>query len=224
LANFSYLPLFPRDYIADTRHLSLEEHGAYLQLLQFAWLTPECRIVDNDRRICAMLNITPRRWQRIKPAVMAFWTLDDGYWYQPRLHREYELVKKIARKNSAAARTRWQKEKRKSLKNNESDNATAPLPHMPPSPSPSPSHSTSNQPPTLQGPRAPQNCSGGRLLTQQETQSLIASLEADYGNRNGPKAEIFREWKNLVTGDFEWRSPSEKNIRKHLDEFIRRRA
>lgn len=109
--------------MADTRHLSLEEHGAYLSLMMIAWRTSECTLPDDDKRLAMMLGVTPRKWAKLKPVVMAFWTLKDGQWSQSRLQKERTFVAKKSKQNREAANTRWNA---KSLKNNNADNAKAP--------------------------------------------------------------------------------------------------
>src|SRR5690349_9296686 len=69
------LPLWTDSYLNDTRGLSIEEHGAYLMLLMLAWRTVGGVIPNDDTRICRMLGITARKWAKLKPVVMSFWTL-----------------------------------------------------------------------------------------------------------------------------------------------------
>lgn len=101
------IPLFGDAYLADTRHLSLEEHGAYLQLLMIAWRTEGCCLPDDDSRLARMLGVTAARWRKLKPTVMAFWTLDGGQWKQARLSKERQFVEEKRAKNRASADARW---------------------------------------------------------------------------------------------------------------------
>ena len=82
--NAPSIPLFGDAYLADTRHLSLEEHGAYLQLMMIAWRSTDCALPDDDVRLARMLGISAGRWAKIKIAVMAFWTLSEKGWTQKR--------------------------------------------------------------------------------------------------------------------------------------------
>lgn len=109
------IPLFGDAYLADTRHLSLEEHGAYLQLLMIAWRSPQCALPDDDKRLSMMLGVTPKKWARLKPVVMAFWTLGDDGWQQARLLKERRFVAEKSEQNRAAINARWEA---KRLKNN----------------------------------------------------------------------------------------------------------
>jgi uncharacterized protein YdaU (DUF1376 family) len=101
------IPLFGDAYLADTRHLSLEEHGAYLQLMMIAWRTEGCCLPDDDSRLARMLGVTVAKWRKIKPTVMAFWKLEDGAWKQSRLSKERKFVEEKRAKNKASADARW---------------------------------------------------------------------------------------------------------------------
>lgn len=116
------MPLFGDAYLADTRHLSLEEHGAYLQLLLIAWRSPDCTLPNDDKRLAMMLGISAKRWASIRPQVMAFWSLSDAGWQQKRLTKERRWVAKKSEDNRSAAHTRWNA---KSLETNGAVNANA---------------------------------------------------------------------------------------------------
>jgi uncharacterized protein YdaU (DUF1376 family) len=116
------MPYFGDAYMADTRHLTLEEHGAYHLLLLIAWRSPDCTLPDDDKRIAQMLGITPKKWAALKPSVMAFWTLTKAGWEQKRLTKERRWVEEKSRKNHDAAEARWNA---KAIKTNETGNANA---------------------------------------------------------------------------------------------------
>lgn len=102
MSEFPSLPLFTDAYLADTRHLTAQEHGAYLLLLMMAWRLPDCRLPDDDARLAKWASVDARTWKRIKPTVMAFWTLAEDHWCQSRLTRERDFVSKraeVARQN-----------------------------------------------------------------------------------------------------------------------------
>ena len=102
------LPLFGDAYMADTMHLTLEEHGAYLRLLMLAWRTPDCSLPNDDNRLARMLGISSQRWKKLRPAVMDFWTLENGVWTQKRLKKERIYVAEKSKKNSENAKARWE--------------------------------------------------------------------------------------------------------------------
>lgn len=130
------MPLFGDAYLADTRHLSLEEHGAYLQLLMIAWRSDGCCLPNNDARIGRMLGVSAAKWAKIKPAVMAFWTLSDGSWFQARLTKERTFVEEKSTKNRTSASARWHPQVPEKQEGEQCERISE---RNAPSPSPSPS-------------------------------------------------------------------------------------
>lgn len=74
------IPLFGDAYLADTFHLTLEEHGAYLKLLMIAWRMEGCALPNDDTRLAQMLGVSKAKWAKLKPVVLAFWTLTETGW------------------------------------------------------------------------------------------------------------------------------------------------
>lgn len=143
------IPLFGDAYIADTRHLSLEEHGAYLQLMMIAWRAEDCSLPNDDARIARMIGVTAKKWGKLKPTIMAFWALENGRWTQKRLTKERTFVAKKLEQNRESANARW---KTKSLENKDVDDANASLPQCernapPPPPTSSEAIASGGEPP-----------------------------------------------------------------------------
>lgn len=109
-------------YMADTRHLTLAEHGAYHLLLLIAWRSPNCALPDDDKRIAQMLGVGVPKWLRIKPAVMDFWQLGPHGWQQKRQLKEFKNAQEKRAKCSASANARWNANP---LENNGFGNANA---------------------------------------------------------------------------------------------------
>lgn len=105
MAAYPALPFWVRDYIADTRHLTLEQRGAYTDLLFFCWVAPECKIPDDDKIIAQTLGITKARWvSKIAPAVRPLFDQQDSFLLQKRLLSERNSVQKrveAARENGS---------------------------------------------------------------------------------------------------------------------------
>lgn len=139
MADFPALPLWTDAYLADTRHLSQAEHGAYLLLLMEAWRRPRCCLPDDDA-LLARLSGSPSvaEWQAMKPAIMAFWTLDAraSEWTQKRMSKERTFVEKSRKQKRDAARKRWQGTEKK--------DAAASPPHVQPTPTPTPTKESPN--------------------------------------------------------------------------------
>jgi uncharacterized protein YdaU (DUF1376 family) len=111
MAEFPKLTVWTDALIADTTHLSATEFGAYMLLLIAAWRSPDCSLPDDDQ-LLGRITRDPKHWHRVKPVVMAFWTLgEDGRWRQKRLTREREYAankrKKLSEAGSLGAEKRW---------------------------------------------------------------------------------------------------------------------
>ncbi len=112
-SKYPYLPLFIDAYVSDTRHLTLEEHGAYLNLLMEAWSRPSCSLPDDDKYLSRVLGIGLEDWAELKPAVMKFWKYDgrSRTWMQKRLNKERDYVKKRRRSQQGISASRWNNSK-----------------------------------------------------------------------------------------------------------------
>lgn len=112
MAEFPALPLFTDAYLADTRHLTAAQHGAYMLLLMMAWRTPDCCLPDDDEKLARWASMDRRTWQRNKAEVMAFWSRNkSGMWEQGRLIDERKYVADKSSKQSANSKARWLKSK-----------------------------------------------------------------------------------------------------------------
>ena len=104
VAEFPALPLFTDAYLADTIHLTTEEHGAYLLLLMCAWRTRSCSLRDDDKLLARIAGVSSRKWARMRPCLEEFFTTDSGHWRQKKLTKVNETVaKKVARNRANGA-------------------------------------------------------------------------------------------------------------------------
>lgn len=109
MADFPCLPLWTDAYLADTNHLTTEEHGAYVLLLIEAWRSADCSLPDDDALLARHTLLTPAKWKTVKPIVMAFWRLDGrrGRWVQKRLKKERQKAAQKKRSAKDSAVSRW---------------------------------------------------------------------------------------------------------------------
>jgi uncharacterized protein YdaU (DUF1376 family) len=129
MAEYPALPLWTDAYLADTDHLGFEEHGAYLRLMMLAWRTPGCSLIEDPAWIARRLRITLEDYARvIAPIVSEFWEARNGRLYQKRLSREFAYVRAKSKKQSARAKSRWDKEKDACRGNATRGNAPTPTP------------------------------------------------------------------------------------------------
>ncbi|MCK5445005.1 MAG: YdaU family protein [Rhodospirillaceae bacterium] len=103
MAELPQMPWFPRDYQADTRHLTLEEHGAYRMLLDLLWIGNCKGLPTDDKRLARMLGITERKWLTIKEAVLEFFDESGGSLFNSRVLKEWEFVSRKVEANRANA-------------------------------------------------------------------------------------------------------------------------
>ena len=126
MADFPALPLWTDAYLADTIHLTEEQHGIYMLLLMHCWRAPNCRIPDDDGWIALRFK-RPVEWVRehARPIVKEFFISHDAMLSQKRLSKEFKYITSSHLKRVSAAKRRWDKEK---VSNNASCNAYAPTP------------------------------------------------------------------------------------------------
>ena len=112
MAEFPALPLWTDAYLADTRHLTTEQHGAYLLLLMEAWRRPACSLPNNDTLLARLSGLSTERWAESREVVMAFWTLDGRRkeWRQKRLVRERDYVAQKSASQKDKAAKRWKRD------------------------------------------------------------------------------------------------------------------
>jgi uncharacterized protein YdaU (DUF1376 family) len=85
-------------YLADTTHLSTEEHGAYLLLLAAMWRRNGW-VPDDDRDNARILGLTVAKWKRIKDRLSPFLTFEDGHISQKNLLKIWKNTQEKIAKN-----------------------------------------------------------------------------------------------------------------------------
>ena len=100
-----WFPLNAGDYLRDTNHLSLEEHGAYFKLICHAWDHDGC--IPNDmRRIAQILGIHTNKAKTLWGFVGPFWYETHGGFRQKRIDAELTKSLEISEKRRKAAESR----------------------------------------------------------------------------------------------------------------------
>jgi uncharacterized protein YdaU (DUF1376 family) len=105
------MPLYIGDYLADTMHLSTEQHGAYLLLLFHLWRRG---VLQDDDAVLAQITGLPISAWTVSRAVLAeFFEIHDGQWHHGRVEREKSRTaakqKLNANRAKLGASTRWGK-------------------------------------------------------------------------------------------------------------------
>lgn len=100
----SKLPWFPihvADYLADTAHLSAEQHGVYLLLLFHSWRTGA--LPDDDDQLANIARLPRDRWRAHREALLRFFHRDcNGGWRSTRLEHERLRLQETSKRRSAA--------------------------------------------------------------------------------------------------------------------------
>ena len=144
-----WMPFYPADYLADTRRLTTEQHGAYLLLLMDSWSSGA--LPDDDDVLARVAGLDAERWAQVRPVIAGYFQIADGQWVHARIEREREHAQAHAQASSErakkAAASRWGKKQPpestekpvKSVDNHARDassNACALLAECPPQPQP----------------------------------------------------------------------------------------
>jgi uncharacterized protein YdaU (DUF1376 family) len=116
-----FMQLYVSDYFGDTRHLSCEQHGAYLQLLLTMW-NAGGSLPDDDRQLARMTSLSVKKWKAIRPVILAFFETEDG---QITHHRMTKEIEKSSRQSESRATAGAKGGSATALKNNRSRPANA---------------------------------------------------------------------------------------------------
>lgn len=121
MTNAPFMQLYVADYLADTQHLTTEQHGAYLLLLMTMWRNAGS-LPNDEKKLARIAHVSLKRWHIIAGDVMAFFDITDDRITQKRLSEELQkaVSKSEKRKTSGSLGG-----KAKSLKNNEQGLANA---------------------------------------------------------------------------------------------------
>lgn len=135
MAQFPALPIWTDAYVADCSHLTFTEHGVYFCLLVLIWRSPQCRIPDDDAWIARKLRCDADAMRTHVRPVMREFCQSDGNWItQARLLKEWRWCLERSKKNSAAAKARWNKDKGACVRNANGHAIAMPPTHTLPTP------------------------------------------------------------------------------------------
>ena len=127
MAALPYIQIFPADYLADTAHLTLDEHGAYFLLILNYWQTGSPLRAD-DKRLASVCSTSVEKWLEIKGVLSEFFTVEanksTGFdvWRHGRI--DYELAKVLVKSTKARYAGKKSAEKRASKPLKENENRT----------------------------------------------------------------------------------------------------
>ncbi len=110
------LPFLVENYLADTEHLTLEEHGAYCLLLFHMW-REQGSLPDDPDYLARKLRIHKNKWlalrSRLLPFLQFYGPESGQRMTQKRLQEQYNYAAnnhaRAASKASKAATTKWER-------------------------------------------------------------------------------------------------------------------
>jgi uncharacterized protein YdaU (DUF1376 family) len=95
------MQLYVADYLADTMHLTTEEHGAYLLLIFNYWQTGKPIPVSRLARITRLSN---ERWTDVERSLGEFFNERGNEWVHDRIERDLEAVRNTQEQRIAAGK------------------------------------------------------------------------------------------------------------------------
>lgn len=194
MADFPALPLWTDAYLADTTHLTREEHGVYLLMLMAAWRSPQCRLPDNDEFLARVSKCSGKAWARLRPIIAPFWTIEGGFWTQKRLAKERMFCDDRREKRRTAAYA-------KHRKNKETTGADAGANAQHPHPHPSASKDAVVPPIAPQGaePTATPSRRTVRKASQWPQGFELTPQRREYAERKVPGVDVSALWEGFET-------------------------
>jgi uncharacterized protein YdaU (DUF1376 family) len=129
----TWMPLFIGDYLADTQHLSAEEHGAYILIIMHYWRNGGA--IKNDKNLIKNIaKISQKKLQN----VLAFFEEKNGLLFHKRIDAELTKAAENNEKNKERTRKATEARQQKLQRDvEEKPNVTCNVTFTP-SPSPSP--------------------------------------------------------------------------------------
>lgn len=115
MAALPYMKLFPADYLADTQHLTTEEHGAYLLLLMNYWQTGK-PLDNSDEKLYIVARLSRTRWKAVRESIAPFFKISkSNQWKHGRIEYELSKVLEKSQKTSYAGKESARKKKNREL-------------------------------------------------------------------------------------------------------------
>jgi uncharacterized protein YdaU (DUF1376 family) len=103
MASLPYMQLYVSDYLADTAHLSAEQHGAYMLLLMNYW--QKGKPLDNtNERLQHVARLSDKAWISNKEILAEFFLIEGDIWTHTRIEEDLAKVREKSVKASTAGK------------------------------------------------------------------------------------------------------------------------
>ena len=97
------MPMYWDAYLADTTHLTTEEHGAYLLLLAAMWRR-DGSVPDNDKDNARILGLSVAKWRKTKSRLASFLIFENDSISQKNLRKIWKKTQEKIQKNKQNGR------------------------------------------------------------------------------------------------------------------------
>jgi uncharacterized protein YdaU (DUF1376 family) len=126
MAALPYMQFYVADYLADTTHLTAEEHGAYMLLLFSYWQTGKPLRID---RLATVARIPNERWSSVAETLSEFFHITETHWVQFRVEADLDAVnsKVVTASNAGKASAKAKALKKQQELNDRSTTVEDPL-------------------------------------------------------------------------------------------------
>jgi len=105
-----WMPIWIGDYLAETGHLTTQQHGAYLLMLMHYWNTQK-PMPDVDGTLAMIARLPVKAWKKDRPVIAPFFQIVDGQWFHSELVREINKATGLSEKRQElgriGAKKRW---------------------------------------------------------------------------------------------------------------------
>ena len=106
-----WMPIWIGDYLAETGHLTTQQHGAYLLMLMHYWNTQK-PLPDVDSTLALIARLSVKEWKKDRPFIANFFQVVDGNWYHSELVQKIDHAAGLSEKRRKVGRIggkkRWE--------------------------------------------------------------------------------------------------------------------
>ena len=108
MAALPYMQLYVADYLADTSHLTVTEHGAYLLLMFNYWQRGQSfKAKDQqslNKRLATVARMSNEEWADVAESLAEFFNISPTEWVHKRIDRDLQAVHLKSTKASTAGK------------------------------------------------------------------------------------------------------------------------
>jgi len=101
MAALPYMQLYVADYLADTMHLTTEEHGAYLLIIMNYWQTGKPVPI---KRLASVARLSNDRWISVSDSLSDMFNDTGTHWEHKRIEADLLMVKESQDQRSKAGK------------------------------------------------------------------------------------------------------------------------